>query len=54
MLKDYRKALSNYSAMQLRQAIHLIHLADLQVKGIEQGGDNDAEILKELIFRIML
>jgi DNA polymerase-3 subunit delta len=52
-LKDYRAAMQNLSLAQVIQAIHYIRQADLQVKGIAPGGDSEAEILKELIFKII-
>jgi hypothetical protein len=45
--------MQNLSLAQVIQAIHYIRQADLQVKGIAPGGDSEAEILKELIFKII-
>ena len=53
IVKDYRAALQNYPMMQLLDAIGLLRIADLQAKGIEAGGDSEAEILRELIFKII-
>jgi DNA polymerase III subunit delta len=53
IVKDYKLALQNYNAPQLLEAIRLLRNADLQVKGIEAGGGDDAEILKEYIFKIL-
>jgi DNA polymerase-3 subunit delta len=53
IVKDYRPALNNYSLMRLVQIIGYLREADLQVKGIAPAGDTEADILKELVFKIM-
>jgi len=53
LVKDYKAALQNYHQQNLLWAIQLLRMADLQAKGIEAGGDNEAEILKEFVFKIM-
>lgn len=52
-VEDYKTALKNFSPSELKNAIHLIHQSDLQVKGIEASGDTDAEILKELMLKVV-
>jgi DNA polymerase III subunit delta len=52
-IKEYRQAMQNHSYAQVIQAIHFLRQADLQTKGIAPGGDSEAEILKELIFKLI-
>ena len=51
--KDYIIAAKNYKLASTILAIQSIHKADLESKGIEGGSASQAQILKELIFRIM-
>lgn len=52
-VKDYQKAAQNYPLNKTIQCIHLLRHADLQSKGIEAGSMQEADILKELIFKIL-
>lgn len=53
IVKDYKLALQNFNSPQLLEAIRLLRMADLQVKGIEAGGGNEAEILREFVFKVL-
>ena len=53
IVKDYKLALQNFNSPQLLDTIRLLRIADLQVKGIEAGGGEDSEILREFIFKIL-
>lgn len=52
-VKEYKMMMQNYSKTQIIRSIHYLRTADLQVKGIVSGGHTEAQILKELVFRIM-
>ena len=51
--KDYLNAMRTYNYQRTKQIIHFIRVADLQSKGIAGGNMTDADILKELIFKIL-
>src|SRR6478735_1038650 len=51
--KDYLNAMRTFGYPRTRQIIHFIRVADLQSKGIEGGNMTDADILKELVFKIL-
>ncbi len=51
--KDYLNAMRTYNYHRVVQIIHFIRVADLQSKGIEGGNMTDADILKELLFKIL-
>jgi DNA polymerase-3 subunit delta len=53
MANDYTTALGNYNAVRIRENIGLIMEADLRLKGFGAPGDDEGQILQELIFRIM-
>ncbi|MFZ9981370.1 MAG: DNA polymerase III subunit delta [Cyclobacteriaceae bacterium] len=53
MANDYSTALGNYNAARIRENIGLIREADLKLKGFGAPGDDEGQILQELIFRIM-
>jgi len=53
MANDYTTALGNYNAVRIRENIGLIREADLKLKGFGAPGDDEGQILQELIFRIM-
>lgn len=52
-LKEYRAAAKNYHLGKVIDCFAYIHEADLRSKGVDSGGMEDAEILRELIFKIM-
>ena len=52
MIKDYKKAVKNYSESQVLKIIENLHIADLQLKGIGYTL-KESLILKELLFKIL-
>ncbi|MFD2245017.1 DNA polymerase III subunit delta [Pontibacter ruber] len=52
-VKDYMHALRAYPLHRVVDIIHYIRVADLQVKGITGGDMSEAEILRELVFKIL-
>jgi DNA polymerase III subunit delta len=52
-VKEYRVAAKNYPLGKVIDCITYIHQADLRSKGVDAGGMDDAENLRELIFKIM-
>ncbi|WP_187260587.1 DNA polymerase III subunit delta [Pontibacter beigongshangensis] len=53
LAKEYIHALRVFPAQRTIDIIHFIRVSDLQVKGISGGNMSDAEILRELVFKIM-
>ncbi len=53
LVKDYKAALQNFNSNNLLEAISLLRITDLQAKGIEAGGNSEAEILREFVFKIL-
>ena len=52
-LKEYMIALRAYPPQRCVDIIHYIRIADLQVKGITGGDMSEADILRELVFKIL-
>lgn len=52
-VKDYLLGMRNYPAMKVFNSISYIRTADARSKGVENPSASDAEILKELLYRIM-
>lgn len=52
-LKEYRVAARNYNLAMIVRNIHLLKEADLQVKGITSASIDDADLMKELIYKLM-
>ncbi|MDR1257764.1 MAG: DNA polymerase III subunit delta [Tannerellaceae bacterium] len=52
-VKDYILGLRNYSAMKVFNIIGDIRTADARSKGVEKGTLTDADIMKELLYRIL-
>ena len=52
-VSDYMKAMRNYRAMHVMEILHLIRLADARSKGAEGAALPDAEIMRELLYKIM-
>lgn len=52
--KDYSMALRKYPAHRIAENIGLLRDADLRLKGVNTGTTNDGDVLKELVFRLML
>lgn len=53
MANDYAVALSNYSVDQIRDILGLLREADLRLKGFGSPGDEEGQILQELVFRMI-
>jgi DNA polymerase-3 subunit delta len=50
---EYATALKHYRSAQLRENISIIKDADLKLKGFGSTGDDQGQILQELIFRLL-
>lgn len=53
-VKDYSAALSKYSLPKVIDCISLLKRADLKLKGVDSGSEDDGQLLKELVFRMMM
>ena len=53
LVKEYMHALRVFPVQRCVDIIHYIRIADLQVKGITGGDMSEAEILKELVFKVL-
>jgi DNA polymerase-3 subunit delta len=51
-VKDYLSGMRNYSAMKVFYLIRAIHTAEAHSKGIENASLTDADIMKELLYKI--
>ena len=52
-VKDYQQGLRNYSAMKVFNLIHEIRMMDARSKGVENNSVSDADLLKELLYKIL-
>lgn len=52
-VKDYSVGLRNYSAMKVFNLISDIRTTDARSKGVENSSASDADILKELLYKIL-
>lgn len=52
-VKDFEKMLQNYSLAELEKVMALVAEFDLRSKGVNQTMVGDAELMKELLFRIL-
>jgi DNA polymerase III subunit delta len=52
-VKDYMQALRIFPLQRCADIIHYVRIADLQVKGITDGNMSEADILRELVFKIL-
>ncbi|WP_242920682.1 DNA polymerase III subunit delta [Pontibacter liquoris] len=52
-VKDYMAAMRVFPLQRCVDIIHYIRVADLQVKGITGGDMSEADILRELIFKVL-
>jgi len=52
-VRNYRTAANNYSTKQLSQIIALLREYDLKAKGVNSTSTDDAELVREMIFRIL-
>ncbi|WP_114781547.1 DNA polymerase III subunit delta [Botryobacter ruber] len=53
LAKEYMHALRVFHVQRVIDIIHYIRVADLQVKGISGGNMAEAEILRELVFKVL-
>ncbi len=51
--KDYMNALQKYSISKIIENISLLKEADLKLKGVNAGSEDEAQILKELVQRLI-
>lgn len=51
--KDYTAALHQFQLQQVIHAIHSLKQADLKLKGVNVGSEDESQILKELIFKLI-
>jgi DNA polymerase III subunit delta len=51
--KDYVMALRQYPADRIMNTISYLRDTDLKLKGVNSGSENDGQIFRELIYRIM-
>jgi DNA polymerase-3 subunit delta len=52
--KDYLAALQRYPQSKTLEIISLLRQADLKLKGVNVGSEGEGQILKELVFRMMV
>lgn len=52
-VKDYKAALRQYPLSKVVRIIHYLREADLQSKGVTTRNTSDAQILQELVFKIL-
>ncbi len=52
--KDYVAALQRYPANKALEIVSLLSAADLKLKGVNSGSEGEGQILKELVFRMMV
>lgn len=52
-VKDYLLGMRNYSAMKVFNLISDIRMTDARSKGVENTSVSDAELLKELLYKIL-
>jgi DNA polymerase-3 subunit delta len=52
--KDYVAALQRYPQQKTLEIISLLRQADLKLKGVNVGSEGEGQILKELVFRMMV
>ena len=52
-VKDYQLGMRNYSAMKVFNLISEIRTTDARSKGVENSSASDAELLKELLYKIL-
>ena len=51
--RDYMNALRNYSMPKIIENISLLKEADLKLKGVNSGSEDEGQILKELVVRLI-
>ncbi len=53
-LQDYQKGVNHYTIHQVKRAIRLLHEYDLKLKGVNNVGTKEGELLRELSFQLMV
>jgi DNA polymerase-3 subunit delta len=51
--RDYTNALRNYSLAKIVENISLLKETDLRLKGVNSGSENESQILRELVTRLV-
>lgn len=51
--KDYVSAMHKYSGMKVMQILHEIRMTDARSKGVENNSVNEADLMRELVFKIL-
>jgi DNA polymerase-3 subunit delta len=52
-VKDYNSALQRFNLDQVLRSISLLKQADLKLKGVNVGSEDESQILKELLFKLI-
>ncbi len=52
-IKDYRQAGTNFDIKHTERVFTLLHEYDLKLKGIDNGGTIEGQLLKEMVYRIL-
>ncbi|MBS1682571.1 MAG: DNA polymerase III subunit delta [Bacteroidetes bacterium] len=52
--KDYAAAVQRYSKEKALENISLLRQTDLKLKGVNSGNESEGQILKELVFKLMI
>jgi DNA polymerase-3 subunit delta len=53
-VRDYSLALRNYSLQKIVENISLLKETDLKLKGVDSGSADEGQLLRELVFRMMV
>jgi DNA polymerase III subunit delta len=53
-VKDYSAALQRFQLVQVIRNISLLKQADLKLKGVDVGSEDESQILKELVFKLIV
>jgi len=54
MANDYATALRHYPPQRIRENVSLLKEADLRLKGFGAPGDDEGQVLQELVFRLIM
>ncbi|MFM7328525.1 MAG: DNA polymerase III subunit delta [Bacteroidota bacterium] len=54
MANDYATALNHYPLQRIRENVSLLKEADLRLKGFGAPGDEEGQVLQELVFRLIM
>jgi DNA polymerase-3 subunit delta len=53
VIKEYKTAVKNFSAIKIQQIFSLLHDYDLRSKGVNDTGAKEGALLTELVFKIL-